>query len=164
MADAHSAEEIERQVKIGQALDLKLAGANIREIARTLKIGVATAHKYVADGLLEIREDNDGKIDELRKIEKARLEAVLVKLWSKRDNPRVADTIIRLSARLSALQGLDLGKVSGDDAPPPPPSSQLPAQINITLVAPSGTKVEVTETKPPIPETGEANGGTKASG
>src|SRR4051812_29576145 len=110
MADANSAEEIERQLKIGQALDLKIAGANIREIARTLKIGVGTAHKYVADGLLEIREDNDGKVDELRRLEVLRLDAVLVKLWAKRDQARVADTIIRLGERRSRLMGLDLGK------------------------------------------------------
>lgn len=160
MVDEHSAEEIARQVKVGQALDLKIAGANFREIAKALQIGLATAHKYVAEGLLQIRAENAEAVEDLRRLEVARLDAVLVKLWSKRDQPRVADTIIRLGERRSRLMGLDLGKASADELPPPPPSSTLPTAIHITLVAPDGTKASGSGTIPAPAETKTAEGGT----
>lgn len=171
MTDNTSAEEIQRQVLIGQALDLKIGGANFREIARTLKIGVATAHKYVSEALEDIRDENEDRIDVLRRIEVARLDAMLLKLWKERDKPRTADTIIRLLERKHRLQGLDVGKGSGDEPPPPPPTSQLPAAIHITLVAPDGTKLSGSgtlappgETKAPAVETEPPNGGTSGQG
>jgi len=145
--------DVEREVKKGQALDLRIGGANYREIGRALKISPSTAHEYVTEGLLQVVEDNNERVEVLRKLEKARLEAVLVKLWTKRDNPRVADTITRISARISALEGLDLGRASADEPPPPPPSSSLPARIEITLVAPDGTKSSGSGTIPPAAET-----------
>ncbi len=155
-----------REVVKGQAFDLRIGGANYREIARTLKISVGTAHTYVTEALLEVQNANAETVERLRKIEKTRLEAVLVKLWTKRDQPRVADTIIRLSERISKLEGLDLGKSAGDEPPPPPPGGSLPAQINITLVAPDGTRLSGSGTIPPSSETkgpaGETAGGAEA--
>lgn len=155
-------EDAAREVVKGQAFDLRIAGANYREIARTLKISVGTAHTYVTEALLEVQNANAETVERLRKIEKTRLESVLVKLWPKRDQPRVADTIIRLSERISKLEGLDVGK-SGDEPPPPPPST-MPAQINITLVAPNGTRLTGSGTIQPPAETKAPEGETKAGG
>jgi transposase len=144
-----------REVKKGQAFELRIGGANYREIARTLGISVSTAHEYVTEALGEVQNQNAETVERLRLVEKTRLEAVLVKLWTKRDQPRVADTIIRLSERISRLEGLDVGKTPNDEPPPPPPGSSLPAQINITLVAPDGTKLTGSGT---IPADGETKG------
>lgn len=149
MSQMASPEDADREVKKGQAFDLRIAGASYREIGKALGLSPATAHTYVTEALGEVVELNRETVERLRQVEKTRLEAVLRSLWAKKDQPRYADSIIRISERLSRLEGLDLGKASGDEPPPPPPSSQLPASITITLVAPAGTKAEVVETKPP---------------
>lgn len=152
--------EVAAEVKKGQALDLRIAGANYREIARTLRISVSTAHEYVTSGLEELQNDNAERVEVLRKIEKTRLEGVLVKLWPKRDNPRVADTIIRLSESIRRLEGVDVGRGSNDEPPPPPPGSSFPTTFNITLVAPDGTRTSGTGTIPPSSETKGPEGET----
>lgn len=154
-------DEAAREVAKGQAFDLRIAGASYREIAKALKISVGTAHTYVTEALLEVRNENAETIERLRTVEKTRLEAVLVKLWQKRDQPRVADTIIRLSERISKLEGLDVGKL-GDEPPPPPPGSGMPATINITLVAPDGTKLSGSGTIPAPAETKAPDSETSA--
>lgn len=164
MTQMAAPEDAAREVVKGQAFDLRIAGANYREIARALKISVGTAHTYVTEALLEVQNTNAETVERLRRIEKTRLEGVLVKLWPKRDNPRVADTIIRLSERISKLEGLDLGKSAGDEPPPPPPGATVPAAIHITLVAPDGTKLTGSGTIPPPAETKAPAGETKAGG
>lgn len=169
MEQQASPAEVAAEVKKGQALDLRIAGANYREIARTLKISVSTAHEYVTEGLLAMRDERVEQLAVLRKIEKARLEGVLVKLWPKRDNPRVADSIVRISERISKLEGLDVGKSGDEPPPPPPPGAGMPVAFHITLVAPDGTKFGAVgapapagETKAPAGETKPADGGTNA--
>lgn len=164
MTQAASPEEVEREVKRGQALELRISGANYREIARAIRVSTGTAYTLVNEGLAELRNASAESTDELRRLEVARLDKMLLGLWPKRDNPRVADTILRLGERRSRLMGLDLGKTGGDEPPPPPPSSQLPATINITLVAPDGTKLSGAGTIPPSSETKPPEGGTNGSG
>lgn len=160
-----SPDEVGRQVAIGQALDLRIAGGNYRQIAKALKISVGSAHAYVTEGLEQLRNSNAESFEQLRQMEVARLDAMLVPLWAKKDQPRVADTILRLSERRARLLGLDVGK-TGDEPPPPPPST-MPAAIHITLVAADGTKLTGSgtiappgETKAPAGETKPADGGT----
>lgn len=161
MTQQASPAEVSAEVKKGQALDLRIAGANYREIARTLRISVSTAHEYVTEGLLELRNENAERIETLRQIEKTRLEGVLVKLWPKRDNPRVADSIVRISESIRRLKGVDIGK-GGDEPPPPPPASSMPVAFQILLVAPDGTKLGEAGTIPPPADTKPPIGGTNA--
>lgn len=139
MSQAALPQEVERQVTIGKALELRIGGANYRQIAGALKVSVGTAHAYVNEGLEQLRGANADAVEQLRYLEAARLDSLLVSLWSRRDSPRVADTILRISERRSRLLGLDVGRGS-DDSPPAPANGVLPAQITITLVAPAERK------------------------
>lgn len=89
------------------ALELRAGGANYRQIATMLKIAVATAYKYVNEGYEELRLFNDEQKAEVKRLELYRLDAMLLKLWSKRDQPRHADTILRIMERRAKLLGLD---------------------------------------------------------
>lgn len=135
MSQAALPQEVERQVSIGKALELRIGGANYRQIANALKVSVGTSHAYVNEGLQQIRDSNVEAFEQLRLIEIARLDSLLIALWSKRGNPRVGDSILRVSERRARLLGLDVGS-SPDDSPPLPPADSLPATITITLVAP----------------------------
>lgn len=159
MTQEAAPDEVGRQVNIGKALDLRIAGANYRQIAKALTISVGTAHAYVTEGLEQLRNSNAESFEQLRAMEVARLDAMLVPLWAKKEQPRVADTILRLSERRARLLGLDVGKTGDEPPPPPPPGALVPAAIHITLVAPDGTKLTGAgtiqpgaETKPPAGE------------
>lgn len=69
------------QFKIGQALDLRIKGCTFRQIADALDVNVATAHRYVQTGLTELTQLQDGKAKELRAMELARLDTLLMKVW-----------------------------------------------------------------------------------
>lgn len=145
--------DVAREVKKGQAFELRVAGANYREIAKALGVSVGSAHTYVTEALEELQNANAETVEKLRRMEITRLETIQRSLWTKKDQPRVADSLIRISERLSRLQGLDIGK-TGDDAPPVAPLNFLPGSIQITLVSP--------ETKAPAGETIAPAGGTIA--
>ena len=137
MSQSALPQEVERQVSIGKALDLRIGGANYRQIANVLKVSVGTAHTYVNEGLEQLRDANVEAFEQLRFIEVARLDSVLVALWPKRGNPRTADSILRISERRARLLGLDIRDAS-DDRHPPPSSAAVPTSITITLVSPGG--------------------------
>lgn len=143
-----SPETVGMEVKRGQALELRIGGANYREIARTLGISVGSAHDYVTKGLEELRNANAESTDRVRSMEVARLDGMLLKLWPKRDQPRVADTILRISERRARLLGLDMGK-GPEDAPPPPPAG------GVTLLPGAGATVQIVLVSPEKPITPE---------
>jgi hypothetical protein len=145
MSQAALPQEVERQVSIGKALELRIGGANYRQIANLLKVSVGTAHAYVNEGLEQLRDANGEAFEQLRLIEVARLDSMLVSLWSKRGNPRVADTILRVSERRARLLGLDVRGLA-EEPPPPPNSPTLPTTITITLITPDGAAREIPST------------------
>ncbi len=116
------------EVVKSQVFDLRIAGASYRQIASTMtknghKISAATAYHYVKEMLAATKEQNEEKIDEVRRIEIDRLDQMLMALWPKREQPRVADTMLRLNERRSRLLGLDaptkIGLGDGDGGPVP---------------------------------------------
>lgn len=98
---------ITAELKRSQAIELRISGANYREIARVLGIGVATAHLYVTKGLEELRDANIDKTEEYKKIELTRLDSIQAALWSNRKDPNTARAIIKCMERRHRLLGLD---------------------------------------------------------
>lgn len=88
-----------------QALNLRIAGASIRQIAEHMKCSVATAHKLVSR---EIRELDD-KIEELqnqyKRLNLSRTDALISAHWNSRGNPRNAEIILKSAAEQNRIIG-----------------------------------------------------------
>jgi hypothetical protein len=95
------------ELRKAQALNLRLGGATYRQIADALGVDVKTAHGYVTETMAEIREHNVEKGKELKEFELQKLDTVILGLWPKKNEPRVADTILRYLERRHKLIGLD---------------------------------------------------------
>jgi hypothetical protein len=100
-----------------QALSLRIAGASYRKIAETMGISVAWAHELVTNALREVQEAGRELADGVRDLERERLDALLLSLWTKRENPRVADTILRVMERRARLDGLDVPSTTRFEGP-----------------------------------------------
>lgn len=155
-----SPQDADIESKKATALELRIAGASYRAIARQMGIGKTTAQEYVIGALEEIREQNREAAEELKRIELERLDSLLVALWPKRANPRTADTILRVSERRARLLGLDVGRGSGDDPDALPPGAMhvMPGAFQITLVTPGGQVLS------PVPALAQASPAAAPSG
>lgn len=98
-----------------QCLDLRVQGASYAEIGDTLGIPMQTAYEHCRRGNRFLREEIAEKADEMRQIELARLDGVLMSHWANRANPRHADVIIKLIDQRARLAGLNLQQEPGGD-------------------------------------------------
>ena len=91
-------------------VDLRKAGRSYDEIARAVGCSRSMAHKAVTIALREIADKTSESADELRTLELARLDALLVALWpaATSGDCRAADRVLRISERRSKLLGLDI--------------------------------------------------------
>lgn len=104
-----------------QALELRAAGASYRQISEALSVSKTRAYRIVTAGLAELAEESKAMAARVRELELFRLEKIRFALWARRSDPRVADTLIRLSERTARLVGLDAPakyEVTGDDGGP----------------------------------------------
>ena len=104
-----------------QALELRKAGATYQAIAEQLGYAHAKgAYKAVTSALkLTLREP----ADELRELEVARLDAMLLPLWRRvqSGDEKAVDRVLRIMERRARLLGLDAptrGELSGPDGKP----------------------------------------------
>lgn len=96
----------ERREKMALALDARSRGYKYREIAIELEVDVATAYKYVQDGLAEIPRE---AAEELRAIELDRLDTMITKLMEVfLETPDVSysDQILKLMGARAKYTGL----------------------------------------------------------
>lgn len=115
-----------------KALDLRRAGASLRDIAKALGVSHQSAKRYIDAAIADLHDSQNQKTEDYRAVEIDRLERLHMSLWQKalggkRDGVEVppdyaaVDRLIRISERRSKLLGLDASaavKVSGDpDAP-----------------------------------------------
>lgn len=103
------------QVRIPMALDLRTQGKTFRQIAAELGVDVATAHRYVKAGLAELAEQQHAKARDLRALEIARLDALLVKVWPFATGD-LRPLIAELEARQAELAELDPKKAKRSPA------------------------------------------------
>lgn len=135
--------KVKAAARRAQALALRIGGATYAQIGASLGISEQMAYRHVkkamAQQALKLAED----VETYRALELKRLDALLMSLWSRRGEPRVADSIIRQMDRRAKLLGLDARVDPADDgsggalqetpkpqklilevvngAPPPPP-------------------------------------------
>lgn len=93
-------------IKQGEALKLRTRGLTFRQIAAELNVDVATAHRYVKAGLVELAEQTRETSRHLRELELARLDELLAKVWPFATGD-LRPLIAELEARQSELAELD---------------------------------------------------------
>lgn len=131
MTDQTSAGTIERETLTVQALRMRKGGATFRQIARTLNISISTAHEYVSSAIAELRDEKSDLAIAVRDLQLVRLDSMLRQLWRKRDQPRVADTILRMMQREADLVGADAPKRTELSGPNGRPMQVMPGEIDL---------------------------------
>lgn len=112
--------DVDDEILRTRALDLRREGASYRAIASALtdelgrqgidrKIGKDVAHRLVTEALAEIRKANAESAEEVRQLELDRLDVWMLRLntGKKRSEPRVIDTMLRISESRRKLLGID---------------------------------------------------------
>jgi hypothetical protein len=84
-----------------------MAGATYEAIGRALGVSKTRAYRIVMGALGALAAKTGEDADRVRTLELSRIDAMVLSLWPNRANPRVADTLIRLSERRARLLGLD---------------------------------------------------------
>lgn len=96
-----------------QALQMRLAGASVDEIAHTLGVTPGRVSQLIGEAIAELREGIQADAEQLRELQRrdimATIQRIKQSLSSNDPGERMAaaDRIVRLWARLSALYGLD---------------------------------------------------------
>ena len=114
--NADRVRKMERQVK---AMDLRRSGLTYQEIANKLGVSLETAHSAVKAGMNEIAEHIRGDAAVLAAEEVARLDAMMVGLWTQARTGHLGavDRVLRIMERRARLLGLDAApKRAPDDA------------------------------------------------
>jgi hypothetical protein len=101
-----SPRRIEAAEKHVEALQLRKAGATYQQIADTLGYSVAGAEKAVKTALADMKHE---PAQELIILERARLDALLMGIWSQavKGNQGAIDRALRIMERRAKLLGLD---------------------------------------------------------
>lgn len=105
----------ERRVK---ALELRKGGANYRQIATVLKVGLETAYNDVQAEMQALRDLSLAGAEDLRELERQRLDRSTAAMTSIADNPnrspleRIKATmaLVRVMERRARLEGYDAPK------------------------------------------------------
>src|SRR5215471_16701974 len=89
------------------ALELRATGASFLQFAKALSVSKSRAWRIVMQALCELAEQCKETAERVRQLELYRLDRLRFALDPKRADPRVADTLLRISERVAKLHGLD---------------------------------------------------------
>ena len=95
-----------------QAVKLRLAGLTYQAIGDKIGVTKMRAYEYIAEEMVEIKRSTAEAAEQVKEFELHRLDAMLEKLWKRRGDARVADTILRLMDRRSRYLGLDVAHMT----------------------------------------------------
>jgi hypothetical protein len=84
-----------------------LASASFRQIGEALSVSKPRAFRIVRKALDELVQHCQDTAERVRQLELYRLDRMKLALDPKKSDPRVADTLIRISERVAKLHGLD---------------------------------------------------------
>lgn len=90
------------------ALALRLKGYTYYQIGAKLKVSYVSAWHYVQDAMATARTEMAEDVEKVRDLEVSRLDAMLEKHWSRRQDPRTSETILKIMDRRAKLLGLDV--------------------------------------------------------
>ena len=121
---------IRNREQLDKALELRKAGATFQQVGDALGVTKQRAFQLVEVGIAELNEKCTASADSLRRQQEERLDAMRLALWKGRNNPRTADTLLRIEERLAKLRGLDAPtKTALTD----PDGNEVPAQVMIVF-------------------------------
>lgn len=115
---------IRNREMVGQALELRKAGASYAAIGETLGMSKTRAYELVMEGLRDLNDRAAEVGADVKRLELERVDALLLALWPQRKNPRVVDSILRAMDRRARLLGLDAPTLV---APTTPEGKALPS-------------------------------------
>jgi len=107
MPQGNSGRKVKSTQQMTEALELRAAGFSYRQIGKALSVSATRAFKIVGKAMEELVKHNCETVEQARQMELHRLNRMRTALESKRSDPRVADTLLRISEREAKLRGLD---------------------------------------------------------
>ncbi len=107
MPQENSGRKVKSHQQMIQALELRAAGASFRQIGEALSVSKPRAFRIVRKALDELVQHCQDTAERVRQLELYRLDRIRLALDPKKSDPRVADTLIRISERVAKLHGLD---------------------------------------------------------
>jgi len=99
---------IERKKRNKKILDLRIAGASEQTIADEVGCSDTTVHRVLHEIIEEMNIKLYIKADVLKRMELERLDKITLALFANRNDPRTADTLLRVMERRSKYLGLDV--------------------------------------------------------
>jgi hypothetical protein len=99
----------QRQHRDQQIIQLRLAGASMRQIADRVGCALGVVHKALTQWSADALEETRGDVDALRRQEAARLDTLQVAVWKNavQGNVGAIDRALRIMERRAKLLGLD---------------------------------------------------------
>src|ERR1700745_1333908 len=107
MPQENSRRKVKSHQQMIRALELRAAGASFRQIGEALSVSKPRAFRIVRRALDEMVEHCRETAERVRQLELYRMDRIRLALDPKKSDPRVADTLIRISERVAKLHGLD---------------------------------------------------------
>ena len=107
MPQVNAPRRVKSHQQMIQALELRAAGASFRQIGEALSVSKPRAFRIVRKALDELVLHCQDTAERVRQLELYRLDRMRLALDPKKGDPRVADTLIRISERVAKLHGLD---------------------------------------------------------
>jgi len=129
MPQENSGRKVKSHQQMIQALELRAAGASFLQIGKALSVSKPRAFRIVRKALDELVQHCQETAERVRQMELYRLDRIRLALDPKKSDPRVADTLIRISERVAKLHGLDAPQrieTSGPDGGPIQTEKQQP--------------------------------------
>lgn len=109
MMSKNAPTRVQKLQRQAEALQLRIEGKTYDEIATILGISRATTFRYVAAGVSDLRMDVGKRKEELRNLQAARLESLVLALWPKvkSGDVKAVSVVVNVLARTARLYGLD---------------------------------------------------------
>jgi hypothetical protein len=136
MSQQNSGRSVKAHQQMIQALELRAAGASYLQIGKALSVSKSRAWRIVGTALGDLVHRCAETAERVKQLELHRLDRYRLALDARRSDPRVVDSLIRISERTAKLHGLDAPQrveASGPDGGPIETQEQPPDFSKFTL-------------------------------
>jgi hypothetical protein len=107
MSQQNPGRRVKSHQQLIMALELRASGASYLQIGKALSVSKSRAWRIVSKALDDLVQHCQDTAERVRTLELYRLDRIRLSLDPKKGDPRVADTLIRISERVAKLHGLD---------------------------------------------------------